>query len=68
MAGRASGEHPGWSVWTSDAGHHYATKAGGSAWLPGASVTVDAASESGLGAAIAEAERDRERAARAAGR
>ena len=54
----AGGEHPGWKSWRSDKGHHYATGAGKSALMPGASVTVDAKTAAGLDEAIAEAERE----------
>jgi hypothetical protein len=55
----------GWHVWASDAGHLYATGHGRSAFNPGGSVTVDAATEDGLRQAIAGAEREHEQMAAA---
>ncbi len=54
--------HPAWHVWASAQGRLYAAKAGMSALLPGASVTVDAATADDLSAAITEAENDAGRA------
>jgi len=56
-------DHPGWHVWESAQGHLYATRNGLSVSLPGASVTVDAATADGLARAIAAAERNAETAA-----
>jgi len=56
-------DHPAWHVWASAQGHLYATRPGLSVYLPGASVTVDAATADGLATAIAAAERDADRAA-----
>jgi hypothetical protein len=56
-------DHPAWHVWASAQGHLYATAAGMSALLRGASVTVDAATADGLSTAIAAAERDAGKAA-----
>ena len=59
MAGSSSGgAQPRWRHWESDSGHLYATAHGLSAHMPGASVTVDAATIAGLQAAITEAERE----------
>lgn len=55
--------HPGWHVWASAQGRLYATGAGMSATVRGASVTVDSATADGLTIAIAAAERDAGRAA-----
>lgn len=56
-------DHPGWHVWASAQGRLYATRRSISVLLPGASVTVDAATEDGLSDAITAAERDADRAA-----
>lgn len=56
-------DHSAWHVWASAQGHLYATRPGISVRLPGASVTVDAATPDGLDRAIAAAERDASRAA-----
>jgi hypothetical protein len=56
-------DHSAWHVWASAQGRLYETKAGMSALLPGASVTVDAATADGLSRAIAAAERDADRVA-----
>jgi hypothetical protein len=55
-------DHPSWHVWASAQGRLYATGAGMSATVRGASVTVDSATPSGLSKAIAAAERDASRA------
>jgi hypothetical protein len=55
--------HPGWHVWASAQGRLYATGAGLSATVRGASVTVESATADGLTDAIAAAERDACRAA-----
>jgi len=60
---RLRDDHPAWHVWASAQGRLYATKAGMSALLPGASVTVDAATADDLSAAITEAENDADQAA-----
>lgn len=67
MAGRNSGK-AAWRTWESDKGHLYATAPGMSAWMDGASVTVDAATPDGLRSAMAEAEKEAGRARTAWGR
>jgi hypothetical protein len=47
---------PRWHVWSSDAGHLYATGRGLSVMNPGGSRTVDATTEDGLRLAMTEAE------------
>jgi hypothetical protein len=56
-------DHPAWHLWASAQGRLYATRPGMSALMPGASVTVDAATAQGLAQAITAAERDAGRAA-----
>lgn len=56
-------DYPAWHVWASAQGRLYATRPGISVLLPGASITVDAATANGLSGAIAAAERDADRAA-----
>jgi hypothetical protein len=56
-------DHPSWHVWASAQGRLYATGAGMSATVRGASVTVDSPTADGLSKAIAAAERDARRAA-----
>lgn len=56
-------DHPAWHVWASAQGRLYATRPGMSVLLPGASVTVDAATPDGLDRAIVAAERDASQAA-----
>lgn len=60
---RLRNDHPAWHVWASAQGRLYATRAGWSALLRGASVTVDADTADRLNHAISEAERDADRAA-----
>ena len=55
--------HPDWHVWASAQGRLYATGAGMSATVRGASVTVDSVTPDGLRAAITAAECDASRAA-----
>jgi hypothetical protein len=52
--------HPDWHVWASAQGRLYATGAGMSATVRGASVTVDSVTPDGLRAAITAAELDSE--------
>ena len=54
-------DYPRWRIWSSDAGHLYATRPGMSAHPPGEAVTVDAKTPAGLREAITGAECDHAR-------